>query len=159
VGPAREASTRAVCCRDRDCLFFGGECFSGHGRMNDKDGGGGRLKPRQGAAWVIRTYGELHTDVMTCFPHSSTPKRPSVCAFHEATERRDRVDVMTTKPEMSPEYMRSLSPEMNSALTAELCERIICSGGGAEAGADIKSEKSGALGLWYSQKSQSGSPQ
>jgi len=86
-----------------------------------------------------------HTDVMTCFPHSSTPKRPSVCAFHEATERRDRVDVITTKPEMSPEYMCSLSPEMNSALTAELCERMMCSGGGAEAGADIKSEKSGAM--------------
>ena len=78
-----------------------------------------------------------HTDVMTCFPHSSTPKRPSVCAFHEATERSDRVEVITTKPETSPEYMRSLSPEMKSALTAELCERMMCSGDGAEAGADI----------------------
>jgi len=29
--------------------------------------------------------------------------------------------------------MRSLSPEMNRALMAELCERIMCSGGGAEA--------------------------
>ena len=82
-----------------------------------------------------------HTDVMTCFPHSSTPKRPSVCAFHEVSERSDRVDVITTKPETSPEYMRSLSPEMKSALTAELCERMTCSGGGAEAGADIWLEK------------------
>ena len=63
-----------------------------------------------------------------------------MCAFHEATDRRDRVDVITTKPEMSPEYMRSLSPDMNSALTAELCERMMCSGGGAEAGADINIE-------------------
>jgi hypothetical protein len=83
--------------------------------------------------------GESHTDVMTCFPHSSIPKRPSVCAFHEAAGRRERVDVITTKPDMSPEYMRSLSPEMNSALMAEVCERMMCSGGGAEAraGADI----------------------
>lgn len=103
------------------------------------------MKTASGFAWVIRTYGELHTDVMTCFPHSSTPKRPSVCAFHEATDRRDRVEVMTTKPETSPEYMRSLSPEMNNALTAEACERMMCNGGGAEVGADIKSEKSGAL--------------
>jgi hypothetical protein len=84
--------------------------------------------------------GELHTDVMTCLPHSSTPKRPSVCAFHEAMGRRDRVDVITTKPEMSPEYMRSLSPEMNNALTAEPCERMMCSGGGAEGRADIRWE-------------------
>lgn len=54
--------------------------------------------------------------------------------------RRDRVDVITTKPEMSPEYMRSLSPEMNNALTAELCERMMCSGGGAEGRADIRWE-------------------
>ena len=77
--------------------------------------------------------GESHTDVITCFPHSSRPKRPSVWAFQEANGRKDRVDVITAKPEMSPEYMRSLSPEINKELIAELCERIIWSGGGAEA--------------------------
>ena len=41
--------------------------------------------------------------------------------------------MITAKPEMSPEYMRSLSPEINKELIAELCERIIWSGGGAEA--------------------------
>jgi hypothetical protein len=41
--------------------------------------------------------------------------------------------VITAKPEISPEYMRSLSPEINKELIAELCERIIWSGGGAEA--------------------------
>lgn len=46
---------------------------------------------------------ESHTDVITCFPHSSIPKRPSVCAFQEAKGRKDRVDVITAKPEMSPE--------------------------------------------------------
>jgi len=41
--------------------------------------------------------------------------------------------VITAKPEISPEYMRSLSPEINKELIAELCKRIIWSGGGAEA--------------------------
>ena len=96
------------------------------------------LTTREGAtASVSVNNGEPHTDVMTCFPHSSIPKRPSVCAFHEAMDRRERVDVITTKPDMSPEYMHSLSPEMNSELIAEVCERMMCSGGGAEARADI----------------------
>ena len=41
--------------------------------------------------------------------------------------------MITAKPEISPEYMRSLSPEINKEVIAELCERIIWSGGGAEA--------------------------
>ena len=82
--------------------------------------------------------GESHTDVITCFPHSSRPKRPSVWAFQEANGRKDRVDVITAKPEMSPEYMRSLSPEINKELIAELCERIIWRGGGA--GASLREE-------------------
>jgi hypothetical protein len=77
---------------------------------------------------------KLHTNVMMCLPHSSTPKRPAVCAFHSAKGRRVLVDVITTRPEISPEYMRSLSSEMNKALMGELCDRIMCSGGGAEAG-------------------------
>jgi hypothetical protein len=56
-----------------------------------------------------------------------------VCAFQEAKERRVLVDVITTKPERSPEYIRSLSLETNNALIGELCDRIICCGGGAEA--------------------------
>lgn len=84
-----------------------------------------------------RSNNEPHTDVMTRFPHSSIPKRPSVCALHDAMGRRERVDVITTKPEMSPENMRSLSLEMNNALIDEVCERMMCSGGGAEASADI----------------------
>ena len=90
--------------------------------------------------------GESHTDVITCFPHSSRPKRPSVWAFQEANGRKDRVDVITAKPDMSPEYMRSLSPEINKELIAELCERIIWSGGGAEASLreeDMLKEKKG----------------
>jgi hypothetical protein len=72
---------------------------------------------------------------------------PSVCAFQEAKGRKDRVDVMTAKPEMSPEYMRSLSPEMNRALMAEVCERIMWSGDGAEAswGEVIVKERRSAL--------------
>jgi len=58
--------------------------------------------------------------------------------------RRERVDVITTKPEMSPENMRSLSPEMNNALIAEVCERMMCNGGGADTRADIGYWKSRA---------------
>jgi hypothetical protein len=78
--------------------------------------------------------------VITCFPHSSTPKRPSLWAFHEAKGRRVLVDVVTTKPERSPEYMRSLSSETNRALMGELCDRIMCNGGGADAREDIETK-------------------
>jgi hypothetical protein len=84
-----------------------------------------------------------------------------VCAFQEAKGRKDRVDVITTKPEMSPEYMRSLSSEMNRELTAELCERIIWSGGGAEANLrdeDMMKERKRALSFWQLGKPGRGQP-
>jgi hypothetical protein len=82
----KEASTRVTCCHDHG--------FSAD-NMQDKDN---RVRV-QGPL----NDGESHTDVITCFPHSSMPKRPSVCAFQEAKGRKDRVDVITAKPEMSPE--------------------------------------------------------
>jgi hypothetical protein len=47
--------------------------------------------------------------------------------------------------------MRSLSPEMNRELMAEVCERIIWSGGGAEAswGEVIVKERRGAFATYY----------
>ena len=111
---AKKPSTRVACC---------------HARGFSADQGRATTSGRKGQL----DSGKSHTDVITCFPHSSTPKRPSICAFQEAKGRKDRVDVITAKPEMSPEYTRSLSPEMNRELMAELCERIIWSGGGAEA--------------------------
>src|SRR6266702_4713345 len=114
---ARAASTRATCCRGRGFLV-------GEGIVRKKDQVRGTISPG--------SRDEPQTDVMTCCsPHSSTPKRPSVCAFQEANGRIDLVEVITTNPETSPEYIRSLSPETNNTLIAYLCERIVCSGDGA----------------------------
>ena len=43
------------------------------------------------------------TYVMTRLPHSSTPSNASVWAFHDVMGRSDRVEVTTTRPDMSPE--------------------------------------------------------
>jgi hypothetical protein len=136
MGHAKGGSICVACCRDRGYVLF----FSG---ADDDDDTRRRGRPRQRQGCVGVRNNEPHTDVMTRLPHSSIPKRPSVCAFHEAMERRERVDVITTRPEMSPENMRSLSLEMNNALIAEVCERMMCSGGGAEARADIRWKRSG----------------
>jgi hypothetical protein len=63
-------------------------------------------------------------------PHSCTPSNPSVCAFQDAIDRNERVEVTTTRPEKSPEYTRSLSLEIARQLTSDECERIICFGVG-----------------------------
>ena len=46
------------------------------------------------------------------------------------------MDVTTTLPDASPEYILSLSPDVESALIGEECERSICCGVGG-GGADI----------------------
>ena len=50
--------------------------------------------------------------------------------------RKEPVDVTTTLPDASPEYILSLSPDTESALIGEECERSICCGVGG-GGADI----------------------
>lgn len=50
--------------------------------------------------------------------------------------RKERVDVTTTLPDASPEYILSLSPDVEAALIGEECERSICCGVGGGA-ADI----------------------
>lgn len=60
---------------------------------------------------------------------------PSVCACQEAMARRDRVDVITTNPDASPEYNLSLSLEKEIQVNGDECERKRCDGvgdGGAE---------------------------
>ncbi len=52
-------------------------------------------------------------------PHSCTPSNPSLWAFQEDIGRNVRVDVDTTNPEPSPEYIRSLSREMKRVVTVE----------------------------------------
>ncbi len=57
-----------------------------------------------------------------------------MCAFHVAMARRLRVDVTTTVPSASPEYMRSLSSEKQTTFTGLLWLRMRClgvGGGGA----------------------------
>jgi hypothetical protein len=58
------------------------------------------------------------------------PNKLSVCAAQFAIARSDRVDVMTTRPFASPEYIRSLSDEMKTALTGCWWVRKICNGDG-----------------------------
>ena len=73
-----------------------------------------------------------HTYVTIYLSHSSTPKILSVCAFHWIMARKERVDVAITLPDASPEYILSLSPEVESALIGEECKRSRCCGvGGA----------------------------
>ena len=69
--------------------------------------------------------------------HSSTPKILSVCAFHWVMARKEPVDVTTTLPDASPEYILSLSSDTESALIGEECERSICCGVGGGGAADI----------------------
>jgi hypothetical protein len=51
--------------------------------------------------------------------------------------RKEPVDVTTTLPDASPEYILSLSPDTESALIGEECERSICCGVGGGGAADI----------------------
>jgi len=54
----------------------------------------------------------LHTDVIITEPHSSTPKMPSLCAFHLAIGRSVRVEVTMIVPVASPEQVRVLLSDM-----------------------------------------------
>lgn len=51
--------------------------------------------------------------------------------------RKEPVDVTTTLPDASPEYILSLSPDTESTVIGEECERSICCGVGG-GGADIQ---------------------
>lgn len=51
--------------------------------------------------------------------------------------RKERVDVTITLPDASPEYILSLSPEVESALIGEGCKRSMCCGVGGGSVTDI----------------------
>ena len=51
--------------------------------------------------------------------------------------RKEPVDVTTTFPDASAEYILSLSPDTESAVIGEECERSICCGVGGRGAADI----------------------
>ena len=63
--------------------------------------------------------------------HSRTPRTPSVCALQDEMGRSVRVEVTTTLPEVSPEYSRSLSAEIETAVTCAAWARRTCDGDGA----------------------------
>ena len=79
--------------------------------------------------------------ICSCSAHSWMPSRPSACAFHDAIARRLRVEVATTVPSKSPEYMRSLSPEKQTTFTWLVWLRMRCFGVGGGGAAIIEPRK------------------
>lgn len=59
---------------------------------------------------------------------SSTPRTDSLCALHAEMARRDRVEVITTFPDESAEYSRSLSSDQARAVTGDEWDLNRCNG-------------------------------
>lgn len=74
---------------------------------------------------------------MTLEPNPSTPKMLSVWAFQADIALRLRVELTTTLPDASPEYIRSLSWDIHRVDTEAECERKRWVGAGGGGGRDM----------------------